>query len=58
MLVTIGGKQGIALVDTGSSHTLMDLKFSTKINCTTTTTKSLEAVLVAGGGKLQTGATI
>jgi hypothetical protein len=34
--VLIAGKTAIALVDTGSTHTFMDLKFSTKIKCTTT----------------------
>jgi hypothetical protein len=57
LLVTIGGKQGIALLDTGSTHTFMDLKFSTKIQCSTVHT-SLETVLVAGGGALQTGAQV
>jgi hypothetical protein len=57
LLVTIGGKQGIALLDTGTTHTFMDLKFSTKIQCSTVHT-SLETVLVAGGGALQIGAQV
>jgi hypothetical protein len=55
LLVTIGGKQGITLVDTGSTHTFIDLKFSTKINCKIVT-HALEKVQVAGGGELLTGA--
>ena len=53
--VIIGGKKAIALVDTGSTHTFMDLKFSTKIECNTVT-KSRVQVTVAGGGELHTGA--
>jgi hypothetical protein len=52
--IQIGGKNTIALVDTGSTHTFLDLKFSTKINCKTIT-NSLETVLVAGGGELKRG---
>jgi hypothetical protein len=55
VMVNIGGKQGIALLDTGSTHTFIDLKFSTKIQCTTIS-NNLETVQVAGGGTLQTGA--
>lgn len=51
--INIGGKRALALVDTGSTHTFMDLKFSTKIHCHTIST--LEKVLVAGGGELHTG---
>jgi hypothetical protein len=53
--VLIAGKIAIALVDTGSTHTFMDLKFSTKIKCTTTS-NTVEKVVVAGGGELLTGA--
>lgn len=53
--VNIGGKKATALVDTGSTHTFIDLKFTTKINCKTTS-NTLETVLVAGGGELKTGA--
>jgi hypothetical protein len=53
--VLIAGKIAIALVDIGSTHTFMDLKFSTKIKCTTTS-NTVEKVVVAGGGKLLTGA--
>jgi hypothetical protein len=53
--VMVGGKRAIALADTGSTHTFMDLKFSTKINCTTVS-NSLAKVVVAGGGELHTGA--
>jgi predicted aspartyl protease len=55
--VLIGGKRVTALVDTGSTHTFIDLKLSTKLNCITTT-NPLETVIVAGGGELQTGAHI
>jgi predicted aspartyl protease len=53
--VLIAGKLATALVDTGSTHTFMDLKFSTKINCSTTS-NAMEKVIVAGGGELLTGA--
>jgi hypothetical protein len=53
LLVLIGGKTATALVDTGSTHTFFDLKFTTKINCKTVS-NTLEKVLVAGGGELQT----
>jgi hypothetical protein len=52
--VLIGGKRATALVDTSSTHTFIDLKFTTKINCKTVS-NTLEKVLVAGGGELQTG---
>jgi hypothetical protein len=52
--VLIGGKTATALVDTGSTHTFIDLKFTTKINYKTVS-NTLEKVLVAGGGELQTG---
>jgi hypothetical protein len=53
--VLIAGKLATTLVDTGSTHTFMDLKFSTKINCSTTN-NAMEKVIVAGGGELLTGA--
>jgi hypothetical protein len=55
VMITIGGKQGLALLDTGSTHTFMDATFSTKIQCHTVS-NTLETVQVAGGGTLQTGA--
>jgi hypothetical protein len=48
--VLIAGKLAIALVDTCSTHTFMDLKFSTKIKCTTTS-NVMEKVIVAEGGE-------
>jgi hypothetical protein len=53
--IFLAGKLAIALVDTGSTHCFMDLKFSTKINCTTTS-NNMERVIVSGGGDLLTGA--
>jgi hypothetical protein len=57
VVINIGGKQGLALLDTGSTHTFMDAQFFTKIQCTTMH-NALETVKVAGGGTLQTGAHI
>jgi hypothetical protein len=55
--IVIAGKNATALVDTGSTHTFMDLKFSTKLNCPTTT-HAVEKVIVAGGGELLTGSQV
>lgn len=55
--VQIGGKCGIALVDSGSSHTFIDMKFTVKTTCHTVPTP-METVLVAGGGTLQSGSQV
>jgi hypothetical protein len=55
--VHIGGKVGTALVDSGSSHTFIGLKFATKTSCTTAL-NPMEIVKVAGGGELQSGSHI
>ena len=52
--VSMGGKCGIALVDSGSSHTFVDTNFIVKTSCPTVN-NPLETVVVAGGGTLQTG---
>ncbi|KAE8814257.1 hypothetical protein D1007_08315 [Hordeum vulgare] len=54
LLVQIGGKQGIALVDSGSNSTFISLKFSLSTNCTILKDTS-RAVAVAGGGTLWSG---
>ncbi|KAE8821183.1 hypothetical protein D1007_00810 [Hordeum vulgare] len=54
ILVQIGGKQGIALVDSGSNSTFMSLKFALSTNCTILKDTS-RAVTVAGGGTLWSG---
>jgi hypothetical protein len=55
--VHIGGRVGTALVDSGSSHTFIDLKFATKTSCITAL-NPMEIVKVAGGGELQSGSHI
>lgn len=55
--VNIGGKRALALVDSGSTNTFIDMSFATKTNCTITK-NNLQPVHIAGGGKLQTGAHI
>jgi hypothetical protein len=55
--ILIAGKTATALVDTGSTHTFMDLKFSTKLNCPTTS-HVVEKVIVARGGELHTGSQV
>lgn len=57
MWVEIGGKKGLALVDSGSTNTFMDLSFATTTKCTIAR-NDLQTVHIAGGGKLQTGAHI
>lgn len=55
--VNIGGKKGLALVDSGNTNTFIDMKFATKTTCAISTNK-LQPVHIAGGGKLQTGSHI
>lgn len=55
VLVTIGGKQGIALINTGTTNTFIDLKFAPKTSCELVNT-SLKRITVAGGGYLSFGA--
>uniref|UniRef100_A0A0A9HU01 Aspartic peptidase DDI1-type domain-containing protein n=1 Tax=Arundo donax TaxID=35708 RepID=A0A0A9HU01_ARUDO len=57
MPIKLGGKTGVALVDSGSSNTFVDLKFATKGSCTVVT-NFLQKVTVAGGGIMQSGAHI
>lgn len=54
ILVQIGGKQGIALVDSGSNSTFISLKFALTTSCTILKDTS-RAVTVAGGGTLWSG---
>lgn len=51
LLVQIGGKQGIALVDSGSNSTFISLKFALSTNFIILKDTS-RAVAVAGGGCL------
>jgi hypothetical protein len=55
-LVLIGGKQGVALVDSGSTDSFIDYTFASKIRCAIVSTAPLK-VKVAGGGYLDTSAT-
>jgi hypothetical protein len=53
-MVSVGGKLATARLDTVSTHTFMDLRFSTKVQCSTVL-NCLENFKVAGGGELKTG---
>ncbi|XP_044367478.1 uncharacterized protein [Triticum aestivum] len=53
--IFLGGKKGVALIDTGSTNTFIDLKFSLKANCQLVNTPT-QKVTVAGGGSLNSGA--
>jgi hypothetical protein len=55
VLVVLGGKRGIALIDSGSTDTFMDYAFATKANCAIQTTTTRK-VRVARGGHLDTNA--
>jgi hypothetical protein len=52
--ISIGGKRGLALVDTGSTNTFIDMKFALKTNCIVVN-NSTKTVKVAGGGCLHSG---
>ena len=54
ILVNIGGKQGIALVDSGSNSTFISLQFALQTSCTILK-DATRAVTVAGGGILWSG---
>jgi hypothetical protein len=51
VIVAIGGKTGIALVDSGSTNTFIDVHFALKTNCVVLN-NSTTTVHVAGGGAL------
>jgi hypothetical protein len=51
LLVTIGGKKGVALIDSGSTYSFIDCTFASKTSCSITATTSRK-VKVAGGGSL------
>jgi hypothetical protein len=51
ILIQVGGKQVVALVDSGSNSTFINLQFALKTSCTILMDKS-RSVAVAGGGKL------
>lgn len=57
ILVIVGGKQAIALVNSGSNSTFMSLQFALQTTCTIVKDRS-RAVSVAGGGKLWSGSYI
>ncbi|XP_062201598.1 uncharacterized protein LOC133904119 [Phragmites australis] len=52
--VILGGKRGMALVDSGSTHSFMDVTFASKARCSIQHT-AIQSVKVAGGGELHTG---
>jgi hypothetical protein len=49
--ISIGGKQTIALIDSGSNASFVDFSFATTLNCTLTHSATSN-ITVAGGGKL------
>jgi hypothetical protein len=57
LIVHIGGRIDIALVDTGSTDTFIDYTFASKLNGPITSTTS-KPVKVAGGGLLHSDATL
>lgn len=56
-MITVGGKQAMALIDSGSNSTFMNLQFALQTSCTIVKDKT-RAVTVAGGGKLWSGSYI
>jgi hypothetical protein len=54
IILHIGGKQAVALIDTGSTSTFMNLQFALKTSCKILQ-DDMRAVKVAGGGKLWSG---
>jgi hypothetical protein len=56
LVVIIGGKRGVALVDSGSTATFIDSSFANQCHYPIISTKS-RPVKVAGGGTLDTNAT-
>jgi hypothetical protein len=54
VVICIGGKRGLALVDTGSTNTFMDVHFALKTKCEILNNPT-KTVKVAGGGALQSG---
>lgn len=52
--VNIGGECGIALLDSGSSHSFIDMHFVANTSCNTVN-NPMKIVLIAGGGQLQSG---
>jgi hypothetical protein len=57
ILVSIGGRKAIALIDSGSTNTFMDYTFASTTSCTISSTCATRAK-VAGGGHLDSCATI
>jgi hypothetical protein len=55
LIVIIGGKKGIALVDSGSTDTFIDYTFASKTHCSIISTKA-KRVKVASGGYLDSNA--
>jgi hypothetical protein len=56
LVIIIGGKRGVALVDSGSTDTFIDYSFASQCHCPIISTKS-RAIKVAGGGTLDSNAT-
>jgi hypothetical protein len=54
VVINIGGKRGLALVDTGSTNTFIDLNFALKTNGEILNNMA-KTVKVAGGGSLTSG---
>jgi hypothetical protein len=56
VVVTIGGKRGVSLVDSGSTDTFLDYSFASQSQAPIISTQS-RTVKVAGGGTLNSNAT-
>lgn len=57
VIVTVGNKRAVALIDSGSNTSFMDMNFAIKANCSLTPAEARD-ITVAGGGKLTSTAMI
>jgi hypothetical protein len=48
LIVTVGGKRGVTLVDSGSTGSFMDYTFASQISCPIKTTTSRKVRLLVG----------
>jgi hypothetical protein len=53
VIIVIGGKRGLAMIDSGSTDTFLDYTFASKSSCSIISTAS-KTVKVARGGQLET----
>lgn len=57
MIIIVGGRRGVALLDSGSTNTFIDYMFALKTNYKIIN-NGMKRVTIAGGGELQTGSHI